>query len=165
MTDVESTASVTPDADLQAELARVRAQRDALAAQLDRRAVRTRQGGRVRQVVVGLLVVLSIVFIPLTAAVTWAHQTVFNTDRYVSTVGPLAQDPAVVRAVSAKITDEVYAAVDPQQKITQVLRQIPNAPTAVSALAGPIANGMKSFLTDAVNKALSTTQFQTFWVE
>src|SRR5512135_3135970 len=165
MTDVESTASVTPDADLGAELARVRAEQDALAAQLDRRARRTAQGGRVRQVLVGLLVALPIVLIPLTAAVTWAHQTVFNTDRYVSTVGPLAQDPAVIGAVSAKITDEVYAAVDPQQKITQALQQIPNVPTKITtALAGPIANEMKGFLTDAVNKALSTQAFQTIWV-
>src|SRR5512135_3054124 len=161
----EPTGSVAPDADRRAELARLRAERDALAAKLDRRAVRTRQGGRLRRAFVGLLVVLSIVLIPLTAAVTWAHQTVFNTDRYVSTVGPLAQDPVVVRAVSAKITDEIYAAVDPQQKITQALQQIPNVPPKITtALAGPIANGMKGFLTDAVNKALSTQAFQTIWV-
>src|SRR5512142_1100284 len=161
----EPTGSVAPDADQQAELGRVRAERDTLAAKVDRRAVRTRQGGWLRRAFVGLLVVLSIVLIPLTAAVTWAHQTVFNTDRYVATVGPLAKDPAVISAVSAKITDEIYNAVDPQTKITEALQQIPNVPPKITtALAGPIANGMKGFLTDAVNKALSTAQFQTFWV-
>ena len=74
----EPTGSVAPDADQQAELGRVRAERDTLAAKVDRRAVRARQGGRLRRAFVGLLVVLSIVLIPLTAAVTWAHQTVFN---------------------------------------------------------------------------------------
>ena len=37
-------------------------------------------------------------------------------------------------------------------------------PTAITALAGPIANGMKGFVNDQVNKVLSTPQFQQFWV-
>ena len=131
------------DDDVSAELARTRAERDALAGKLDRRAKRAAQGGRLRTVFVGFLVALSILFIPLTATVTWAHQTVLNTDRYVATVGPIASDPAVVDALATKITDQIYTAIDPEQKITEALNAIPNAPKALDALAGPLANGIK----------------------
>ena len=106
---------------LQLQLEQAQAERDALAAKLDRRAERKAQGSRIRQLFVLFLVALSIVLIPLTATVTWAHQTVFNTDRWEQTVGPIAQDPVVISAVSARITDEIYNAVDPEQKISRCL--------------------------------------------
>ena len=153
---------------LQLQLAQLQAERDALSAKLDRRARRKAQGSRIRKLFVLLLVALSIVFIPLTATVTWAHQTVFNTNRWEQTVGPIVQDPAVISAVSTKITDEIYNAVDPEQKISQALselqQQVPKVPSAITALAGPIASGMKGFLNDQVNKVLSTEQFQQIWV-
>jgi hypothetical protein len=146
----------------------VQAERDALTVKLDRRARRKAQGSRIRKLVVLLLVALSIVLIPLTATVVWAHQTVFNTNRWEQTVGPIAKDPVVINAVSVRITDEIYNAVDPQAKITDALTalhdQVPKVPSAITALAGPIANGMKGFVNDQVNKVLSTPQFQQFWV-
>ena len=160
----EPTVSGAGDDDVTAELARTRAERDALAGKLDRRAKRAVQGGRLRTVFVGFLVALSILFIPLTATVTWAHQTVLNTDRYVATVGPIASDPAVVDSLAAKITDQIYTAIDPEQKITEALNAIPNAPKALDALAGPLANGIKGRVDTGVTKALSTQQFHTIWV-
>jgi hypothetical protein len=153
--------------DVAAELAEVRAERDALAAKLDRRERRQAEGGRFRKVFVGLLVGLSIVLIPVTTTITWAHQTVLNTGRWVSTVGPIAQDPRVIAAVSAKVTDEIYAAVDPQRQIgnalTQLQQQVPKVPAAITALAGPIANGMKGVLSTGVNKVLSSQEFRVIW--
>ena len=165
----EPSAPGAPGAEAtRAELDRVRAERDALAAKLDRRAERKARGGRIRGAVVLVMVALTIVLIPLTATVTWAHQTVFNTTRWEQTVGPLGSDPAIINAASNKIVDEIYTAVDPQQKITEALtalqQQVPKVPSAVTALAGPIASGMKGFLTSEVNKVLSSPQFQTIWV-
>ncbi len=65
------------------------------------------------------MVALTIVLIPLTATVTWAHQTLFNTTRWEQTVGPLASDPAIINAASNKIVNQIYTAVDPEQKITR----------------------------------------------
>src|SRR5512135_701183 len=153
----------------QEELDRLRAERDALAVKLDRRAKRKARGGRIRRAVVLVMVALTIVLIPLTATVTWAHQTVFNTTRWEQTVGPLAQDPAIINAASNKIVNEIYTSVDPEAKIKDALtalqQQVPKLPSAVTALAGPIADGMKGFLTSEVNKVLSSQQFQTFWVD
>jgi hypothetical protein len=156
------------DAEAETELARLRAERDALAAKLDRRAKRKAQGGRIRRAFVVVLVALTIVLIPLTATVTWAHQVIFNTNRWEQTVGPLASDPAIINAASTRIVDQIYTAVDPEQKISEALtalqQEVPKVPSAITALAGPIASGMQGFLTSEVNKVLSTEQFQTFWV-
>ena len=153
----------------QAELDRLRAERDALSVKLDRRAERKARGGRIRRAVVLVMVALTIVLIPLTATVTWAHQTLFNTTRWEQTVGPLASDPAIINAASNKIVNQIYTSVDPEAKISDALtalqQQVPKLPSAVTALAGPIADGMKGFITDQVNKVLSSPQFQTFWVD
>ena len=70
----EPSATGAPGAeDTRAELDRVRAERDAVAAKLDRRAERKARGGRIRGAVVLVMVALTIVLIPLTATVTWAH--------------------------------------------------------------------------------------------
>ena len=74
----------------QEELDRLRAERDALAVKLDRRAERKARGGRIRQAVVLVMVALTIVLIPLTATVTWAHQTRFQHD-------PLGTDGGAAR--------------------------------------------------------------------
>ena len=41
----------------------------------------------------------------------WSARTVLNTDRYVATVEPLADDPAVQQAIATRLTDEVFAAL------------------------------------------------------
>ena len=50
-----------------------------------------------------LLIVLACVLAPLSAVAVWTRNQVTNTDRYVETVSPLADDPAI----QAAITDQI----------------------------------------------------------
>ena len=67
----------------------------------------TRRGGRGRTAVAALLVTLVAVLAPCTIAARWAHDEVTDTDRYVETVAPLADDPAIQAAVTRRVTDEI----------------------------------------------------------
>lgn len=143
--------------DAGAELQRLREERDAALAartalehRLDRRQLW-------RRVLAGALVVLFAVLLPIAVTATWAHRTVLDTDTYVSTVAPIASDPAVTAAVSRQVTDQLYEALDPQAVIADAL------PPRAAFLATPIANGAKGSVADAVNKVLSSSQFQQLW--
>jgi len=112
---------------------------------------------RTRRVVAGLLVVLFTLLLPLTVAAGWAHRTVLDTDTYVSTVAPIASDPAVLAAVSREVTNQLYDALDPQSVIADAL------PPKAAFLAGPIATAAKSQVQEAVNRVLSSDQFRQLW--
>lgn len=144
--------------DVTAELENVRAERDAAVQALDKRGRRTRRRQRVRRIFVGTLVLLFAILLPITITATWAHRIVLNTDTYVSTVGPVAANPTVQAAISRDITNQLYAALDPQQTIEEAL------PPRASFLAGPIANGVKGYVQNAVNRVVSSQQFQDLWV-
>lgn len=140
------------------DVLRLRAERDAARSALERERQRRHRQSGPRRVVVGFLVVLFALLLPLTLTITWAHQTVLNTDRYVSTVTPIASDPAVTAAVSRQVTDQLYTALDPQAVIAKAL------PPKAAFLAGPIANGARSNVQAAVDKVLQSSQFQQLWV-
>jgi hypothetical protein len=136
----------------------VRSERDGLAAELTRKQKRQLRGGFVRRTTVLILVALFAILLPITLTMGWAHRTVLNTDAYVNTVKPIAQDPAVTDAVSRQITDQVYVALDPRTAIADAL------PPRASFLAGPISNGVKNFVQQRVDRILQTPQFQQIWL-
>ncbi len=57
-------------------------------------------GTRLRRWMVLLLVVLASVAVLVSAVALWTHSLLFNTDRWVETVGPVAKDPQVTHDLS-----------------------------------------------------------------
>ncbi|HSP38136.1 MAG TPA: hypothetical protein VLR26_10315 [Frankiaceae bacterium] len=141
----------------QAELERLRAERDALAAQLDRRAERRVRRHWFRRISAAFLVLVFALLLPMATTMAWAHRTVFNADRYVATVAPLGSNPVVTTAVARQLTDQVYAAIDPQPAIAAAL------PPRATFLAGPISGQVKTFLGDALKQVMTSPEFATFW--
>src|SRR4051794_34105490 len=134
--------------DPQDELTRLRAERDALAAELDRRKAPREHSFRVGQVLrrtmAALLVLVFALLLPVGTALAWTHRTVFDEDLYLATVAPLGSNPTVTTAVAAQLTDQIYAAVNPEATITSVL------PPRAAFLAGPISGQVKNFFGDQV---------------
>ena len=102
-----------PDA-LRAEVERLRAENAALAA--PRRHART-----VRRASVVVLLVLGCGLTVLSLVAIWLRVTLLNTDRYVKTVAPIAAEPAVQRAVAAKLETAIDSKVDFDGLIREVL--------------------------------------------
>ncbi len=152
--DTETSAPVGPAAP---ELARARAEADVAASAPREPSPRELRGGVGRRLLVGLLVLLFALLVPITVASTWAHRTLLNTDHYVSTVAPLAEDPAVQAALARTVTDQLYATLDPQAIIQDAL------PPRAAFLAGPIALGAKDAVRDAVARVLAGDRFHQLW--
>ena len=101
--------------------------------------------------------VLFSVLLPITFVVTWAHRVALNTDGFESTVGPLADNPAVTAAVGAAVTNQIFASLNPQQIVANAL------PPKASFLAGPVTNAAKGYVQQAVTTVLQSDQFQMLW--
>jgi hypothetical protein len=164
-----------------AELERLRTENAALRAQVRETATTTdtapipaaaraaRQ--RWRTIVATLLIVVGCVLAPLSVAAVWTRNQVTNTDRYVATVAPLADDPAIQAAVADQITAQVFNYIDVQGLTNQAVDALaergltPVLADQLRALAVPIANGVQSFTRSQVGKVVESDAFADAWVQ
>jgi hypothetical protein len=89
--------------------------------------------------------------------VAWTHYVVLTNRGFEKTVVPIGTDPAVTSAIAATLTNQIFTSLNAQQTVENAL------PPKADFLAGPITDGAKGYVQDAVNKALQSSQFQTLW--
>jgi hypothetical protein len=164
--------SVSPESasEKEAELARLRAEIAALQAghePPDRRVTR----GRWRPVVSVALVALGcLLLIPATAA-AWLQSVVTDSDRYVETVAPLANDPAVQEAVTNRITNEIFSRLDVAQVVDETAQLLaeqgarPLVTSSLQGLAGPIAEGIEDWVRGQVSTIVASDAFASTWTQ
>jgi hypothetical protein len=160
-------AEPTPDevARLEAERARLEAEVDALRAEMAQAQAQAgagggaRRGGRPRRAVTAVLVVVTCLVVTAAVAGVWGRRNALNTDRWVQTVGPVVEDPAVQEALARWTTTEVMSLVDAESYIESVL------PDRGEALAGPITSAVEGFVRDRVDTFFASDTFERLWTE
>ena len=117
-----------------------------------------------------ILLSLACLLAPLSVAAVWASTQISDTDRYVQTVAPLADDPAVQQAIANDVTQAVLEYIDIESLTTELLTalgQQENVPPRLGALlpglAAPISNGVESFTRDQVGGFVASPQFAVLW--
>jgi hypothetical protein len=148
--------------EIEAELARVQAERDELEARVESLAARPQRRRRLRRVFAPILVALTVLVFTVTVPAVWGARTVLNTDRYVATVAPLADDPAVQASIATKLTDQVFAALDVEGVLADALAALGDR---ARLLAAPLTNAMRGFVQQQVERLVASEAFETFWVE
>ena len=152
------TTDQTPPKATDEEVATLRAQVAELQTQLNERPeAPPARGHWVRTTAVVVLMAIGFLLTPVSIASIWLRNTVYDTDTYVQTVAPLAQNPAVTDAVSAKITASIFEQVDVESLLQQ------NLPPNLAFAAGPLSGQIQSQTNGVVKKALQTSQFQDLW--
>lgn len=127
------------------------------------------RGGWWRSVVVVACLVLLALVAPAAVVATWAHDQVADTDRYVETMAPLADDPAVQRAVSARITRELVSRLDVRAVTGEAVDALadagvpPRVAASLHALSTPLANGVESFVGEQVDRLVASDEFAAAW--
>lgn len=119
-----------------------------------------------------VLIVLACGLAPLSVTSVWASMQLSDTEQYVETVAPLAEDPAVQQALADEVTRVVLENLDVEALTTDALETLaslenvpPRVATALPALAVPISNGIESFARDQVGNALASPQFAQVWAQ
>ncbi|TQF68661.1 hypothetical protein FK531_12660 [Rhodococcus spelaei] len=117
----------------------------------------------------GLLLVLVAVLGYASVVARFARSEVLDTDRYVQTVTPLAADPVLQAELANQITDQIMTRVDVEKMTADALGALteiaPRVPSAVVGLAPVIAGQAKSFVHDAASSLVTSSQFETMWIE
>jgi hypothetical protein len=143
-----------------AELARVEAERDELAKRVDELEHQPRKGRRLRRVSAVILVVLSVLLFALAVPGVWVKRTLADTDRYVATVAPLAQDPAVQEYLGRTVTTQVFEALGVEGRLHAALAErVP----PLTFLAGPFTNAVQGFVEEKVRGIFASDAFATYW--
>ncbi|MFE6196064.1 hypothetical protein [Streptomyces sp. NPDC057838] len=118
-----------------------------------------------------LLVLLAGLLSLLSVVAVWANSIVQDTDRYVGTVGPLASDPDVQKAVTNRVTDVVLARIDVDalvKELTDAAAQQgvpPRVAQLLGDLDGPIESGLKQLVASTVERVVTSSAFETVWVD
>jgi len=115
------------------------------------------QARRTRTVTTWILVILFGVVTPLTIVSGWAVKTVTDTNRFVSTLQPLANDPIVTTYLANQATQKLFVAFHVEAKVTKQL------PPSVRFLAPPLTAQLQSYTEKAVQIFFRSKTFQTFW--
>jgi len=157
-----------PEIDLD-ELARLREEVARLRAEKEKTTPGDRRGWW-RPVVAGLLVAVAALLAPLSVLSTWASGQIQDTDRYLATVAPLANDPDVQAAIVARVEEVIYSYLDLDAAVDEVVQALegqglpPRAAATLGALAGPLATGIRGFVHDRVVALVASDAFEEAWV-
>ncbi|WP_051551563.1 hypothetical protein [Nocardioides sp. URHA0020] len=124
-----------------------------------------------RPVVATALIVIMAVLVPLSVVARWAHDTVSDTDRYIETVAPLANDPAVQTAVIERVTTEIVTRLQVDDVTDQAVDALaerglpPLAAGSLKALSTPLADAIEGFVKKQVTAIVKSDEFETAWIE
>ena len=124
-----------------------------------------------RPVVAGILVLVAAVLAPLSVLATWAQGQINDTDRYIETVGPLANDPDVQKAVAARVEQVIFSYLDIDEATEALVDAINQqglpAPAAATlqAAIGPLASGIRNFVSDQILEFVQSDNFEQAWIQ
>jgi hypothetical protein len=107
---------------------------------------------------VALLLVLGTVLTPITIVALFVNTEITDTGRYVQNVKPLASDPAIQAFVADDVTRRLFAEVDVEQYVQEVL------PDRAQSLTGPLTGALRNFVHETTLRVLQSSQFQDIWV-
>lgn len=128
--------------------------------------------GRSRWWAVGsaILLVLACLLAPFSVSSVWASTQLSDTDRYVETVAPLAENPEVQAALANEVSTVIFENLDLQGLTTELFDALaqtrdlpPRVEAALPALAVPLANGIESFTRTQVEKFIASDEFAQVW--
>ena len=128
-----------------------------------------RSSGRVRAFFAVLLITLGTLLGPVAVVAAWMKAEVTNTDRFVATVAPLADDPAF----QAFLVDEIVAAVDENVDLDTIATDLfdgisalglpPRAEEALQLLKQPAVEGVRSLVRSAAERLIESDAFAQAW--
>jgi hypothetical protein len=150
--------SLPPDEEL--ELERLRAENARLSAAVTSNAATrapARGRRRMRRWTAGFFAGLTCLLIVLSSLVVWSHQTILNTDTFVSTVAPVIKQPAVADALAARLTHQVQTTLNLQKRVSDAL------PSSARAIVPPVANAVRNFIQGKISEVLQGPRFYALW--
>ncbi|WP_078893160.1 hypothetical protein [Streptomyces sp. NRRL F-2580] len=132
-----------------------------------------RQASRSRKIVAGtvsaVLITLTCILVPVSLLTVWVHDIVLDTDRYVSTVAPLASNPDVEAAAVHRITEAADVRVDGAQVTDDLAKWLesqglpPRVGNAVKALGPQLDSAADAAVSKVATRFVDSDRFEKIW--
>jgi len=116
-----------------------------------------------------VLITITCVLVPVSLLTVWVHDIVLDTDRYVSTVAPLATNPAIETAAANRITQAVDVKTDGNEVAAETAAWLqskglpPKAVTGVKALGPKLDEAINDVVNKAATRFVQSDRFETIW--
>lgn len=130
----------------------------------------TPRGRRIlRSTAAAVLITFGVVLAPVALTATTAQTILRDSDRFVETFAPLAENPAIQREVTAQVAIAIDDAIDTPTLARELIGglQTLEMPAVVSGrlalLEAPLAAGMQSLVHDVVERFVSSPAFAETW--
>ena len=159
-----------------ADVAQLRKENEALRSRLATRM-------RWRRWLTVVLVFLTALSVVATTVAVWAHETAFDTDRFMETVQPALDDPALYAALSERVSDEIIVALALEDRISATLTGVDEYLSqtllealdvsargqavldrvdrpSLAVLAAPIAGALETRITEIVDSFITSDEFK-----
>ncbi len=114
-------------------------------------------GGKGPRWLPALLVVLATILAVVSTMTTWVRSQALDTDQWVEVSSDLLSEPEVQQALALYISDQLFTTVDVAGELESVL------PENLTGLAGPLAGALRGPTTDAIEKIIASSRFQSVW--
>ncbi|ANJ26308.1 hypothetical protein [Agromyces aureus] len=127
--------------------------------------VKVRRSGRGRVAIATVLVIVGVLLAPIAVLGGWAKTQLVDTDTFVATFAPLADDPEVQAFIADEATTAILDSVDIEGYTTAVFDAIkdlglpPRAEEALGLLEGPATQGIQSLVGQLVNRFVTSDAF------
>jgi hypothetical protein len=115
-------------------------------------------GSWLRSFFAALAVTLGLVCMTLSPVAIWSRNLVLNTDRYVSTLEPLASDPGVQQVVVNLVTKEVSNRLDVTELVSDVF------PKLGQAIGPTLQSTVDSYVRTTTTRFVESPNFEKLWV-
>jgi hypothetical protein len=116
------------------------------------------KGPRWRRVTSWVLIVLACLLAVVSVVVVFARNELLNTDTYVNTMAPLATNSAIQTQVATRVSDELIARTDLNQRVKGAL------PAKAGFLATPITSEVQKATYATALKVVQSPKFEQLWI-
>ncbi|MFB8387300.1 hypothetical protein ACFC3F_09200 [Microbacterium sp. NPDC055910] len=158
------------DSVLQARIAQLEAEnRRLIEADAARSAPGPRRGRSWRAFLSAMCIVLAGLLVPVSIVGGWVRAELVDSDRFVATFGPLAEDPAVQAMLVAEISGVIDDHVDVAQLTDDLFDGVatldlpPRALAALELLRVPAAAGARGIVDSTVTRVVESETFADVW--
>ncbi|MFB7589968.1 hypothetical protein [Streptomyces sp. NPDC056169] len=118
-----------------------------------------------------VLITLTCILVPVSLITVWVHDIVLDNGRYVSTVAPLASDPAIEAAAVKRIAEAADAKVDGAQVTSDIAAWLesqglpPRVGDAIKSLGPQLDSAVDQAVTKLATRFVESDRFETVWTE
>ena len=116
------------------------------------------KGPRWRRITSWVLIVLACLLAVVSVVIVFARNQLLNTDAYVSTMAPLAANPAIQTQIATRVSENLVAQTDLHQKVKDAL------PAKAGFLATPITSEVQKATYATTLKVVQSPKFEQLWV-